>query len=1319
MIFYDDVKDQTTEEYFKGNNFSIDAFKSKYALHPDESYVDAVKRVCDFIASVEPTPELQKYWAERWFDEIYSDWWHPAGSIMQGSGSGRKVSLMNCVTVSLGSISADEEWDNLESIIKNAAYTIAKTAAYRQGLGVDFSRLRPRKSKVLNSSNESTGSVHWMKFIDSIGNYVGQSGRVPAMLFSLSIKHPDIEEFITVKSDYSKIQNANISVQITDDFYEAVENDSEWNLVFEIPEVKKGDRVYVDVHSTNMDSEYDHEKKKWYNISTHDRQQEIIQKTLSARKLLELIARNMSANAEPGIQNIDVARKYSNSDYVYDSECEYSSKIISSNACSEQMLSRDSQCVLSSLNFGKFSTLREEYEKELSVIGESINRFLDNVHTCELQYETYATPHQKMAINYLRRTGAGYTNVGEWLFKQGLEYGTYDANKASEHFTKMYNYNLYKSSIALGKEKGNFGLFVREKYIQSPFIQRMMKEFPDLTFDTMRNVTLSSVAPTGCVHEDTRIWTSNGSIKIKDIFDEIPNEKEFVDVSDKNVFILSENGTSRISKFYNNGVVNGFKFVFVDGREMRVSETHRFRVYTNGVYDWKYAPEITTDDLIVSCLGSYELKDPEYQTMNDCLESNHNNVSDVILPNKLTEEAAELLGYFTGDGSIKFRSDTGKCDELRFPVYYEDSDVLNWVMDAQKSLFFLDSSSGMSENKQMMEVVSHSINVANWVINNGFAKKEKITSVEKKNDHKFRIPELIFRSPKSVISAYLRGLYEADGSIFEGHITLSSKHHLLILDVQELLFSLGIQSYICHYQNRKQSFGDEIYALQIRYKNSNILFRNLIGFISSRKNDNLNSFIYEPDREKIFVKTEKLKIVRKEVSRKISSNSKLWSRINASIFSNTIGDMTFINRDLLDDICGIVNLDLEIPFSKERFVLSQVAKIDREEFQTYDIEVEDGSHSYVSANGIINHNTLSLMFSDFVMSYGIEPSFGMYFWKRTRMSGGYEYYFCVPHIVREVYEKAGYPIPMESDTIKDTWSGSKGKLIVEWIEKHKNDVGVKFKKPTDIGVMEKLDLMSRVAKWIDSSISVTYMLPETTKWKEIYDFILETHRREVKSVAAFPDKKMYGIISYSPFQELAETLLSDGVAIHPQNFTEDELLQLGITNEKIQILEEKKRPKELYADVYCVTARGERFCIAVGLLNGQPYEVFGGKMNGLDFKFSKKHGKIIKVKKGVYRLEIGEELVVENFQEQFDPEEQFLFRFISQSLRYGVPLEMTLSQLQKSNNDITSLPTATARVLRKYLKEGILTGDKCPQCGNDLVHHGGCVECSCGYTKCL
>lgn len=859
MVKFEDVKDLSTEEYFNGNNFSIDIFNKKYSLN-GETYVQTLKRVCDYIASAESTEELRKYWSERWFNEIFNDWWHPAGSIMQGANSGKKISMANCTTISLGVNDENNEWDNLESLYKNTAYTVAKTAAYRQGLGIDFSRIRPQGLNVLNSSKESQGVIHWMKFIDSIGNFIGQSGRTPAMLMSLNISHPDIQNFITVKSDYTKIQNANISVQITNDFMEAVKNDSDWKLIFEIPQVNIGDKVYVDVHSCDMDCLKD-ESGKYYKVATKNRPYEKIEQEVNAKELLELLAKNMLQNAEPGVQFIDMAKHWSNSDYLYEENSIYDPRIISTNACSEQYLSRESLCVLASINCGKFS--KDNYVEELSTISPSVNRFLDNVNEMEVRDNTYATPHQRVAIQALRRTGAGLTNLSGWLFKNNAAYGSSEGNELLEKFNERYNYFLYKSSIELGAEKGSFGMFSEEKYTKSPFIQNLMKK--GLEFKTMRNVTCSSIAPAG---------------------------------------------------------------------------------------------------------------------------------------------------------------------------------------------------------------------------------------------------------------------------------------------------------------------------------------------------------------------------------------------------------------------------------------------------------------------------TLSTMFRDFVMSYGVEPAFGLYFWKRTRISGQYEYYFCVPNVVREYFKESGYEIPMSVDCLKDTWDGSLGAPIAKFIDEAREKLAIKFKTATEVPVQDKLDLMSRLMKDVDSSISVTYTLPEGSTWKDTYDLIVGAYEKGVKSIAAFPDKKMYGIISFIPFKELAVKLTKENVAIYDGNLNEEEKKTLGVVkagSQKSFSSDAPKRSKTLDQDVYVVTSKGKKYIISVGKQDGKLYEIFGGLIpENLSFKFTHKHGKMTKVSQGHYTLEIGDDIVVNNFGEIFTAEEQMLFRMISTSLRHGIPVKFIVQQMSKSAEDMSSLTSVVGRVLKKYIQDGeSANGMKCPSCGSkELIYGDGCVSCSCGWSRC-
>jgi hypothetical protein len=278
---------------------------------------------------------------------------------------------------------------------------------------------------------------------------------------------------------------------------------------------------------------------------------------------------------------------------------------------SEQYLSRESLCVLSSINMAKFSTTPDLYQKELKVIGESINRFLDNVNTCELEYKTYATPHQRLAIEKLRRTGAGITNLAGWFFKNNVEYGSSDSQRMAEEFTKYYAYVLYLSSQKLGKEKGNFGLFNREKLIKSPYIARLMKEFPDLTFNSLRNVTTISVAPTGCTIKETKIQTDKGIKSFEEIFAENGIDITEIEKSaDKQWFDLKIplfakdlNGNyNKITKLYYNGfdVISVLKFE--DETQFAATPNHKVLVIdkSNPEYGtWKQLDELQEGDEIV------------------------------------------------------------------------------------------------------------------------------------------------------------------------------------------------------------------------------------------------------------------------------------------------------------------------------------------------------------------------------------------------------------------------------------------------------------------------------------------------------------------------------------------------------------------------------------------------------------------------------------------------------------------------------------------------------------------------------------------------
>ena len=398
----------------------------------------------------------------------------------------------------------------------------------------------------------------------------------------------------------------------------------------------------------------------------------------------------------------------------------------------------------------------------------------------------------------------------------------------------------------------------------------------------------------------------------------------------------------------------------------------------------------------------------------------------------------------------------------------------------------------------------------------------------------------------------------------------------------------------------------------------------------------------------------------------------------------------------------------------------------------------------VCVSSIAPTGTLSLMFKDPVLSYGIEPSFGLYYWKRTRISGEYEYYFIVPGVVRDFLKSKDVDLKIDSGVIKDDWQGSKGKKIAKLIDKHCKSL--KFKTSRDITALDKLDLMARVQKHIDSSISVTYMLNETATKDDVKEFILEAYERELKSIAAFPDRKMYGIVSFMPFKELALNLINDGVKINRQNFTEEEAELLhDELNDKfyvsvptdgkrpidIQYKNAPRRPDKLSCDIHQYRVRGANWIILVGLLNGKPYEVFGGDAEEfIEIDRSMKHGSLTKRKitEKVNRYDFsfgenGHEVTVKNIAKMFNNGDYNTFtRTLSLSLRHGAPVHHIVEQLRKDDSEtFDSFSKVMSRVLKAYIEDGtkVSSGQSCQSCqSTDLFYNEGCLSCACGWSRC-
>lgn len=195
----------------KDNTLGIDIWEKKYC-YENETFDEWLERVSGKNEAVKNLIIQKKF--------LFG------GRILanRGTQNGRKTTFSNCYV-----LSAPE--DNIEDIYETCK-KLARTFSYGGGVGIDISKLSPRGAKVNNAAKTTSGAVSFMDTFSQVTGTIGQCGRRGALMISIDCKHPDLEEFLGIKEDLNKVNYANISVRISDDFMKAVENDEEWKLEF-------------------------------------------------------------------------------------------------------------------------------------------------------------------------------------------------------------------------------------------------------------------------------------------------------------------------------------------------------------------------------------------------------------------------------------------------------------------------------------------------------------------------------------------------------------------------------------------------------------------------------------------------------------------------------------------------------------------------------------------------------------------------------------------------------------------------------------------------------------------------------------------------------------------------------------------------------------------------------------------------------------------------------------------------------------------------------------------------------------------------------
>ncbi|HJY98453.1 MAG TPA: adenosylcobalamin-dependent ribonucleoside-diphosphate reductase [Patescibacteria group bacterium] len=448
-----------------------DVFLDRYSLKdeegkPLEEYPEQMwKRVAWGIAQQEK-PQVRKEWESKFYSAMEGFKFVPAGRILSGAGTPYQVTYYNCYVI-------PSPKDSRAGIMENITMTV-EIQARGGGVGVNLSSLRPRGARVKKVNGTSSGPVNWAALYSTANHDVIQQGgsRRGALMLMLNDWHPDLEEFITVKKDLTKIPGANLSVCVSDAFMEAVKNDSDWNLVF------------PDNSHYKYDEEWDGDLEKWkskgYPVIVH--------KTVKAKAVWEMVAEAAWRSAEPGVVFIDRYNKLSNTWYF--------EKIIATNPCGEQGLGAWGVCNLGHLNLSAFVNEGVMDYKSLGEHARTAVRFLDNV----VDANHYFYEQNKKAQFNIRRTGLGTLGLADSLIKMGIKYGSEESIPVIRKIYETIRDNAYETSALIAKEKGPFGGFDGKKYLKGVFIRKLPLKIRKLIAkDGIRNAIILTQAPTGTI----------------------------------------------------------------------------------------------------------------------------------------------------------------------------------------------------------------------------------------------------------------------------------------------------------------------------------------------------------------------------------------------------------------------------------------------------------------------------------------------------------------------------------------------------------------------------------------------------------------------------------------------------------------------------------------------------------------------------------------------------------------------------------------------------------------------------------------------------
>lgn len=463
--------DKKAFEWLDSDDFAYNIWNNKYRFNK-ESFEDWIDRISN------GNKEVKSIILEKRF--IFG------GRILANRGLdklGINTTLSNCYVITPPN-------DSIESIFETAS-KMARTFSYGGGVGIDISNLRPKGAAVNNAAKTTTGAISFMDFFSYVTGLIGQQGRRGATMISISCTHPDVLDFINLKTDLEVCTKANISVRMSDEFFQCVEKDEDFFLYWRSDQKNMSQEVLFKQYSSIV-TEYN----KLYAID--DEEVIFYVKKVKAKELLKLLALRNWEMGEPGILYWD---RISNYNILSNTDFEYAGV----NPCAEEPLPAGGSCLLGSLNLSAF--VKDSFTDDACIDYKSLEhctktaiRALNDVLIEGVQL--HPLEEQRRSVSDWRQIGLGITGYGDMLIRLTYKYGSKEAISITEKLMKMIATWSVQESLSMAKEYGCYPKCEKEKLVHSAFISNL--ELDSTTIEKiikygLYNSQLLTIPPAGTI----------------------------------------------------------------------------------------------------------------------------------------------------------------------------------------------------------------------------------------------------------------------------------------------------------------------------------------------------------------------------------------------------------------------------------------------------------------------------------------------------------------------------------------------------------------------------------------------------------------------------------------------------------------------------------------------------------------------------------------------------------------------------------------------------------------------------------------------------